>query len=113
MGSFLCSCKESYQRKHAPRCRAFSLRFLLREKSRAHLLVRPFALPLAALTLRSAALGPTLSHATPVAGDSRPRPVGDPSGFLPKPCGAQARQRGLNINTNQQRNGDREESLLN
>ena len=52
------------------------------------------AAPDAALFLRSAALGPALSYATPVAGDSRPRPVGDPPGFLPKPFGAQVRHRG-------------------
>ena len=42
---------------------------------------------------------PPLSHATPVARDSRPRPVGDPSGFLPKPFGAQARHRGAERQT--------------
>ncbi len=55
--------------------------------------------PDAAHSFRSAALGPTLSHATPVAGDSRPRPVGDPTGLFPKPFGAQARHRGLNVKT--------------
>ena len=68
-------------------------RFLRGSDIRTSLYIKKAA-PDAALFFHSAALGPPLSHATPVAGDSRPRPVGDPSGFLPKPFGAQVRHRG-------------------
>ncbi len=59
--------------------------------------------PDAALFLRSAALGPTLSHATPVAGDSRPRPVGDPYRALTQSLSVLRRGiGGFNVNTNRQ-----------
>ncbi len=99
---FFVRTKKSTQKKSAPDGAPFRYAFLLREKSRAHLPVRPFALPLAALTLRSAALGPALSRRDFLSrGPVARLPERDPFGALTQSLAVLRRAiRGGNVKTN-------------